>query len=207
MALEACSLFNARLSSIVLAALAAAALAACDTQEAPAAQGVAAGETPLAGKHDETFVGDDIPAVTLTDPQGTQLQLADARGTPVLLNLWATWCGPCVVEMPLLDTLAADLAGKVRVITVSEDLTGADVVAPFFAEHRLAHLPQWMDSQNQLAEAFGGGTVLPLTVLYDADGREVWRVIGAYDWGSAAAREKILAAVATPPAAGPSMSE
>jgi thiol-disulfide isomerase/thioredoxin len=113
----------------------------------------------------------------------------------VLLNLWATWCGPCVVEMPQLDALAGELQGKVRVITVSEDLRGAEVVVPFFAERQFQHLPQWMDPENNLAVAFGGGAVLPLTVLYDAEGREVWRVIGAYDWSTAEAREKVLAAL------------
>ncbi len=188
--------------AILLAALVAGTLTGCDTQEAPGAQGAAAREEALAGTPHETFAGEDIPKVTLTDPSGTTLKLGEATGTPVLLNLWATWCGPCVVEMPMLDALAADLQGKVQVVTVSEDLQGAEVVIPFFAERELANLPQWMDSENQLAEAFGGGTVLPLTVLYDAEGREVWRVIGAYDWNTAEAREKVLAAVAAPPADG-----
>lgn len=150
---------------------------------------------PLAGTHDATFLGEDIPDVTLTDPDGNILRLREATGQPLLLNLWATWCGPCVVEMPLLDDLAGDLQGKVRVVTVSEDLRGAEVVVPFFEARDFEHLPRWMDAENNLAKAFGGGAVLPLTILYDAQGREVWRVIGGYDWGTAEAREKVLAAV------------
>jgi len=190
-------LLNSRGSSIILCCLAAAALAACDTQEAPDTQAAPAEEV-LAGTNDATFVGEDIPAVTVTDPSGTILNLAETTGTPVLLNLWATWCAPCVVEMPLLDQLAGELAGQVRVITVSEDLQGAETVVPFFEARDFQHLPQWMDTKGDLAVAYGGGAVLPLTILYDAEGREVWRVIGGYDWGSAEAREKVLAGIAKP---------
>lgn len=188
-------MLNLRVSSIVMTVLASGALTACDTQEAPDTQGTPADMPALVGEPDDTFVGEEIPAVTVTDPQGSTLKLSETGGMPVLLNLWATWCGPCVVEMPQLNTLAAELEGKVRVITVSEDLQGADVVVPFFESRDLANLPQWIDADNELAVAFGGGTVLPLTVMYDAQGREVWRVIGAYDWSTAEAREKVLAAV------------
>lgn len=190
-------MLNLRGSSIILATLCAAALAGCDTREEPEAQATPAAEEALAGTHDTTFVGEDIPAVTLTHPDGTTLALGEATGTPILLNLWATWCAPCVVEMPLLDQLAGELEGKVRVITVSEDLQGAEAVVPFFAERDFQHLPQWMDTKGDLAVAFGGGAVLPLTILYDAEGREVWRVIGGYDWGTAEAREKVLEGLAS----------
>jgi len=185
-------LLNLRVSSMIVASLAAASLAGCDTQEPPDAQGAPAADSALAGTHDETFMGEDIPAVTLVDPAGAELRLAETDGTPVLLNLWATWCAPCVVEMPLLDELAGDLEGQVKVITVNEDHRGAEVVVPFFEERDFKHLPQWMDTNNDLALAFGGGAVLPLTILYDGQGREVWRVIGGYDWSTAEAREKVL---------------
>jgi len=68
------------------------------------------------------------------------------------------------------------------------------VVVPFFKARDLPNLPRWMDQQNDLAFAYGGGAVLPLTILYDGNGNEVWRVIGAYDWSSAQAREEVLEA-------------
>ena len=114
----------------------------------------------------------------------------------MLLNLWATWCAPCVAEMPLLDDLAGELAGQVRVLTVSEDMNGAEAVVPFFERHGYQNLPRWMDPANDLAFKFGGGAVLPLTVLYDAQGREVWRMMGAYDWGSEDARALIAEGLA-----------
>ena len=198
-ALEDSFLANLRLFARILPCLAAGLLAACDTggegpaQESEAVGGDSAAEA-LTGTLDRSFAGEAMPEVTLVDPDGAQLALGDPGG-PVLLNLWATWCAPCVVEMPLLNELADDLDGQVRVLTVSEDLRGADVVVPFFEERDLPNLPRWMDPQNDLAFAYGGGAVLPLTILYDGEGREVWRVIGAYDWSTASAREEVLEAL------------
>lgn len=191
---------KSRLFLFSLAALAAASLAACDNGAQEATQeNVDAPPTSetieLTGTLDRSFAGDTIPDVTVVNPAGEELRLSDV-GEPVLLNLWATWCAPCVVEMPLLDELAADLDGHVRVLTVSEDMRGAEVVEPFFAERDLPNLPQWLDPDNELAFTFGGGPVLPLTVLYDAQGNELWRVIGAYDWGTEEARAQVLDALA-----------
>jgi thiol-disulfide isomerase/thioredoxin len=181
--------FRILLPAVLLAAL----VAGCDTQDETEAQGgetVAAetgGET-FSGFVDRTFAGDQLPAVSLTDPAGATLALGEATGKPVLLNLWATWCVPCVTEMPLLDRIAGEMGDELTVLTVSEDLEGATAVPAFFAEKGFQHLPQWLDQNNDLAIAFGGGGSLPLTVLYDAEGKEVWRVIGAYDWESEEAR-------------------
>ncbi|MDE1467835.1 TlpA family protein disulfide reductase [Aurantiacibacter sp. D1-12] len=187
------------LSRFAAACLAAGLLAACDNGGDDAAQesttvDAESRAAALTGTLDRSFVGETIPEVTVEDPSGETLTLNEI-GEPVLINLWATWCAPCVVEMPLLDELAADLEGQVRVLTISEDLQGAEAVVPFFAERDLPNLPQWMDQQNTLAFSYGGGAVLPLTILYDAEGREVWRVIGAYDWETAEAREEVLEAL------------
>ena len=74
-----------------------------------------------------------MPAANVTDPQGRVLNLGALQGTPVLINLWATWCAPCVKEMPLLDELASEYEGRLRVLTVSQDMQGAEKVEPFFA--------------------------------------------------------------------------
>ena len=94
----------------------------------------------------------------------------------------------------MLDQLAAEHDGKLAVVTVSEDLTGAEAVTPFFEQRGFKNLPQWPDPQNALVMAYGGDAALPLTVLYDADGKEVWRVVGGYDWASPEAREQIAEA-------------
>ena len=176
------------------------ALAGCDRESAEPAQPEGAvaesGET-LTGKVDRAFAGTAMPAAQLTDPAGATLATASLAGKPVLVNLWATWCVPCVTEMPLLDELAGELGDSVTVLTVSEDIQGAEKVVPFFAERDFAHLPQWMDPDNALAVAYGGGSGLPLTVLYDAEGKELWRVAGGFDWASAEAREMIAEASKT----------
>ena len=89
--------------------------------------------------------------------------------------------------------MAGELGEGVRVLTVSQDMNGAEVVAPFFAGRKFAHLPQWLDTEMKLPPALKAPG-LPLSVLYDAEGKEVWRVMGGYDWSSAEARELIAEA-------------
>ena len=167
--------------SLTVAILAAALLAAgCDRQTAEPAQ-------PAGESAHKTFNGTlsienrgaQMPDFALSDPAGNKLTSADLKGKPVLINLWATWCGPCVLEMPMLDQLADD--GKLRVVTVSEDLQGAEKVVPFFAARKFKHLEPWLDPENTLGDHYATG-ILPTTVLYDAQGREVWRMIGGHDW-------------------------
>ena len=186
---------------VTLAALVAAALAACDNGEPGGEQAGEPSGSPatadmLTGTLDRTFAGNALPGARVTDPSGTTLVLDELRGKPVLLNMWATWCAPCVVEMPLLNDLAGEMGERLKVVTVSVDLDGAQAVGPFFDSRGFDSLPRWFDGENELATAFGGGAVLPLTVLYDAEGEEVWRVLGAYDWESGEARDALREATA-----------
>lgn len=171
----------------VLAALAA--TGGCDRQsgEPVQPQGKAAetaapaADVPLNGRLDIANRGARMPDVTLADPDGRRLRLTELRGRPVLVNLWATWCGPCVLEMPMLDALAREEEGRLRVLTISQDIQGAEKVTPFFAGRRFARLEPWLDPDNEMSLHYGTG-ILPTTVLYDAEGREVWRMIGGHDW-------------------------
>jgi thiol-disulfide isomerase/thioredoxin len=186
---------SARLSLTL--ALSILALAGCSKQE-PAAPQEAASEASkgaLTGKIDRSRAGDLMPAVALTDPQGKALNSGTLSGKPVLLNLWATWCAPCVEEMPTLDGLAGAYEGKLRVLTASQDLQGAEKVVPFFEKAKFAHLEPWLDRENALSSALGGEGVLPTTVLYDASGQEVARVVGGFDWESAEAKALVDEAV------------
>ena len=129
-----------------------------------------------------------MPALTLADAAGRTLELATLSGTPVLVNLWATWCAPCIVELPMLDRVAGDTKGRLRVRTVSQDMRQTEKVAPFLTERGLKHLEPWLDPRSDLTFALGAQT-LPTTILYDAAGKEVWRYVGAADWtGPEAAR-------------------
>lgn len=123
-----------------------------------------------------------MPDFAFLDPAGRRLTSVDLKGKPVLVNLWATWCGPCVLEMPMLDALAEKYRDKLAVVTVAEDIQ-QEKVARFFAEQKFRHLQPWLDPDMQLSDHYGTG-VLPTTILYDKDGREVWRMIGAHAWES-----------------------
>ncbi len=133
---------------------------------------------------DRSHKGSALPDFSFADPAGQQLRLASLKGKPLLINLWATWCGPCVIEMPMLDKLAATRAGKLKILTVSQDLGQPQKVAAFFTDRKLTNLEPWLDPDNQLAQHYQAGT-LPTTVYYGADGREVWRFVGGHDWESA----------------------
>ncbi|HYG47760.1 MAG TPA: TlpA disulfide reductase family protein, partial [Allosphingosinicella sp.] len=85
------------------------------------------------GKLDRSRAGSAAPATEFEDPDGAPASLADFRGRPVLLNLWATWCAPCVAEMPTLDRLAGREGDRLQVLTVSEDLDGREKIEAFFA--------------------------------------------------------------------------
>jgi thiol-disulfide isomerase/thioredoxin len=169
---------------------------ACDRQTTPPAQpqetAAAVDTAQLTGKLDRSHAGAAMPALVLKDPAGKALDPAALKGKPVLVNLWATWCAPCVVEMPLLDKLAADMTGKLPVVTVSEDFK-PELVPPFFAQKGYKNLTQWVDPANALPTAYNA-SALPLTVLYDKDGKELWRVMGGYDWSSDAARKAVAEA-------------
>ena len=165
-------------------------LAACG---APAPENKAAGsdqpgwsgapEAPPTGKLDRSHAGEAAPATAFQDPDGGAASLADFRGRPVLLNLWATWCAPCIAEMPTLDRLAAREADRMHVLTVSQDLDGREKVEAFFARQGYRNLETWLDPQMALMTELKADT-LPTTILYDARGREVWRVVGMEDWES-----------------------
>lgn len=176
--------------SLLIACLSVGLLAGCDraadggAQPADAAPAAEAGA--LSGTIDASFAGTPLPDLVVKDAAGRSLDLGAAEG-PVLINLWATWCAPCVEEMPQLDSLAAALDGEVRVITISQDLRGAEVVAPFFAAKGFARLEPWLDPETQLSAQFSPAGQLPLTILFDASGKEVWRVAGGYRWADEAA--------------------
>lgn len=178
--------------SLKLAVLVCALLAGgCDRQSGEAAQpSAAASDTPAAtpsaapqGTTDRSHKGDPLPDFTVTDLSGKQLELSSLKGKPVLVNLWATWCGPCVAELPALGKLAVERVGDLRVVLVSQDSDTAKV-EPFLTEHGVPQLEAWLDPRNDLTFHYGTGT-LPTTVLYDKDGKEVWRYVGAHDWSGA----------------------
>ena len=172
------------------------ALIGCDRQKAGAPQG-GAPETANAtaavpsyptGRLDRSHAGTAAPNTSFEDPRGRPVNLSAFRGRPLLVNLWATWCGPCVVEMPSLDRLAAREGESLQVLAVSQDMGGRQKVADFFAARRFRRLEPYLDGEMGIMAALGIDT-LPTTILYDSEGREVWRMTGMAEWeGERAAR-------------------
>jgi thiol-disulfide isomerase/thioredoxin len=113
--------------------------------------------------------------------------LADFRGRIVLVNLWATWCEPCIREMPSLDRLRAALPGEdLAIVLVSQDRGGDKVVAPFLDKLGLA-IKTYLDPKSTVGHAFEVRG-LPTSILIDRDGRELGRVEGALEWDGAPAQ-------------------
>lgn len=164
-------------------------LAGCDRQSGQEAQpqaatSAAAPAAAATGVVDRSRKGSEMPDFVLADPAGKKLDLQSLKGKPVLVNLWATWCAPCVAELPALDKLAATLDGKVKVLAVNQDSGQPEKAGEFLRQRGVSRLEPWLDPKNDLAFQFGAET-LPVTVMYDSAGREVWRVAGPKEWGDA----------------------
>ena len=161
------------------------ALTACQqkAQQAPVENETAeaAGEVGIKGVHRD-HKGEAAPGAVFTDPDGKPAKLADFKGKPALVNLWATWCAPCVKELPTLDKLAA--SGAIQVMAVSQDSGPHPSVVAFLKSHEIGSLKAYQDSSMALSGALGPDTVLPTSILIDADGKEVWRYVGDLDWTS-----------------------
>ncbi len=122
------------------------------------------------------------PEIAFTDAAGHKLSLADFRGKVVLLNFWATWCVPCVEEMPSLDRLQAKLgSGRFTVVAISVDRQGLEVVRPFLAKTSVRSLDTYLDPPGASMRAFGVRG-LPTTFVIDRDGRTMGRIEGMAHW-------------------------
>ena len=123
-------------------------------------------------------------SVSFADADGGAASFADFRGKVVLVNVWATWCAPCVREMPTLDRLEADLGGAdFAVVAVAVDRQGLPAVARFYDTHGIANLPPFVDPSYAVPRALGV-IGLPTTVLLDRAGREIGRLVGGAEWDS-----------------------
>lgn len=123
------------------------------------------------------------PQVTLTTLAGQSVGLSSFKGEPLVINLWATWCQPCLAEMPSLDQFQQRIGGRIRVLAVSEDQTGAKKVQPFVAQMNLHKLAIYLDPNGSLLQAFSVRG-LPTSIIIDAQGRVVGKIEGASDWNS-----------------------
>ena len=139
---------------------------------------------------DEPEVASDLaPDFTLTALDGSSFTLSDHRGEVVILNFWATWCLPCLAEMPTLEALHQELGDAgLRIVGISQDTGGADEIRPF-AEQLAVSYPLLPDPAFNVSTRYGGVPVLPTTIVVDREGRIVESEYGALT------RRKLLAMI------------
>jgi len=123
------------------------------------------------------------PAMVFKSPDGTEMRLSDYKGKVILVNVWATWCAPCIAEMPMLSQLQAEKkSAGFEIVTISLDRT-AQEAADWLRKNEINNLPLWHDSTYAL-----NGKLdlpgLPTSIFYDRAGREIARIPGEVDWTS-----------------------
>lgn len=137
-----------------------------------------------------------LPDLGFTDGEDKPLKLADFKGKAVLINFWATWCAPCVKEMPSLDRLQAALPrDKFVVLPISLDGPSKAKVAPFYKKQGLTNLGIYYD-KGKKAMSVLDVSLLPTSILVDPAGRELGRIEGDADWDTPEGIALMQAAIA-----------
>jgi thiol-disulfide isomerase/thioredoxin len=140
--------------------------------------------TPLAEGLSPVSPPETPPDGVFVTPAGATHHLAEFKGRGMVVNMWATWCAPCVAEMPSLEKLSKALAPKdIAVLPLSSDRGGADAVQAWYQAHGISALPVLLDPKGALARAFNARGI-PTTVIINTDGLVVARLEGAADWSA-----------------------
>lgn len=166
---------------LIFASLAALTIAGCGRKAAEQQQSAQTPETPDKGV-DRSHSGDRMPDAKLFNADEEKAALSEAAGKPLLVNLWASWCAPCVKELPTLDALSRRPDAP-KIIAVSEDIGERPSVEAFLQGHGIKDLEAWRDPEMALSGALHV-QVMPTTIYYDASGKEIWRYTGDLDWTS-----------------------
>jgi thiol-disulfide isomerase/thioredoxin len=137
----------------------------------------------------ELQIGDSLREAALQGLNGPDRKLSEFRGKPLIINMWASWCGPCRAEMASLERLAwLEPAAHFTVIGISTDDFPEQAMT--LLQKSNATISQFIDSKLRM-ENMLGAVRLPLTVLVDADGRIVDKIYGAREWDGAESRALI----------------
>lgn len=131
------------------------------------------------------------PDAVFHDEHGNDVKFSSFKGKVILVNLWATWCAPCIKEMPDLNELQKSLGGdKFEVVLLSENQDGIESSLKFLEENNITHLNTFLDTKRDVARAFKSAA-LPTSIIINADGYEVGRLVGPAEWNSGDAKALI----------------
>jgi thiol-disulfide isomerase/thioredoxin len=169
-------------SIIRLAAIIATAILAIWSHHASASTDACRTPPGALGKFSATTERVMTPGAPFLDENEKERALADFRGSGLVVNFWATYCAPCVKEMPALDRLSKAIRKDgIVVLALSADREGVPVVKKFYEKNGLGNLSIAIDKMNKIGRGLGV-QALPTTVLFDGDGREIGRVVGSAEW-------------------------
>lgn len=161
---------------------------------------------PLAGLAKGDMAGmrilsrpEKLPEFTFVDSAGAVKTMADFRGKVTLLNLWATWCAPCKLEMPALNALQGAMGGKdFEVLAINMDSRDAGKPREWLKDNKIDHLAYYADTPGKIFQALRGAgraSGLPVTLLVNRDGCLVGQLDGAAEWHSDDAKALVKGAV------------
>ena len=163
----------------------------CDKgASAPLPDPPAQGQTGRVSKGIAPQIGYTAPDFELKDLKGHTAHLSDYRGKVVLLNFWATWCGPCRIEMPTIQALYEDYGGQdFQVLAVAGDYEGASKVGPFLEQMQVT-FPSLLDDEGTVQDQYFVNA-LPMSFLLDRNGVVAYKMVGFFDWNQPRFRELV----------------
>jgi len=139
------------------------------------------------------------PDLKFTGQSGAPLSLASYRGHGLVVSIWATWCGPCVAELPSLAAIAPQLAAaKILVLPVSIDMEGLKAVQPFYTAHKISNLPILLDPNGTAPDALNANGI-PVTILVTSTGQITARLDGGANWNNQNTIRLITQLIGPPP--------
>jgi thiol-disulfide isomerase/thioredoxin len=141
-------------------------------------------DLPDAGPNLSQTAPAPAPDLKFFSAAGKPLSLANYRGSGLVVNIWATWCGPCVAELPSFAAIARSLAAsKILVLPISVDFDGVKAVRPFYASRNITGLPILLDPDGAATDTLNADGI-PVTIIINPRGELVGRLEGAANWNT-----------------------
>ena len=171
-----------RLSSLLLALLMLLSLSACSGKGEVSEKPTEGDEAPAHTHTDEELAPDAAPDFTVYNKEGNPVKLSDMKGTPVVLNFWASWCPPCKSEMPDFDEIAKEYEGKVvfMMVNLTDGTQETQESAQSFIDSMGYTFPVYFDKDSDAAYQYGIQSI-PTTFFIDANGNLIAYGEGAMD--------------------------